>query len=68
MTSTLELIQAIHSKEPVEAERVFSTIMADRIADRIEDMKQDVAKSMFSAREELEASIDESGTDTDETV
>lgn len=58
MTTTLDLIQAIHGKEPIEAERVFTTIMADRIADRIEDMKLDVAKNFFSKREELEAAVD----------
>lgn len=67
MTTTLELIQAINSKEPIEAERVFNTIMADRIADKIEDMKLDVAKNFFNARQDLEDSIDQdSGTEVND--
>lgn len=59
MTTTLDLIKSIVSSEPVESERMFQELMADRIAAAIEDKKQEVASTMFASREELEASIDE---------
>jgi len=66
MESTIDLIQAIADKEPVEAERVFNQIMSDRIAAKIEDRKVDMAQSLFSGREELEAAVDDyQGSDQD---
>ncbi len=59
MTTTLDLIQSIVNKEPVESERMFQELMADRIASAIEDKKQEVASTMFASRQELEASIDQ---------
>jgi hypothetical protein len=56
---TLDLIQAIANKEPVESERIFNELMADRIANKIEDRKGEIASTLFNGRKELEASIDD---------
>lgn len=63
MENTIDLIQAIANKEPVESERVFNQIMSDRIAAKIEDRKAEIASNLFTGRQELEAAID--GTESD---
>jgi hypothetical protein len=56
---TLDLIQAIANKEPVESERIFNELMADRIANKIEDRKAEIASDLLNGRRELEASVDD---------
>jgi hypothetical protein len=66
MESTIDLIQAIANKEPVEAERMFNQIMSDRIAAKIEDRKVDIAQSLFANRQDLESAVDDyHGSDQD---
>ena len=66
MDTTIDLIQAIANKEPVESERVFNQIMSDRIAAKIEDRKAEIASSLFAGREQLEAAVnDDLGSDHD---
>ena len=56
---TLDLIQAIANKEPVESERIFNELMADRIANKIEDRKAEIASDLLNGRRELETSVDD---------
>ena len=59
MENTIDLIQAISNREPVESERIFNQIMSDRIAAKIEDRKVDIASNLFAGRQELELAIEE---------
>jgi hypothetical protein len=53
------LIDAIADNNAVESEKIFNSIMADKIADRLEDYRQDVAASMFNTPEDEESDATE---------
>jgi ribosomal protein L9 len=53
------LIDAIADNNAVESEKIFNSIMADKIADRLQDYRQDVAANMFNTPEVEESDATE---------
>jgi len=51
--STLDLVNAIKSKDAIAIETAFRTVMAEKISTRLDDMRQDVAQRMFAEQEEI---------------
>jgi hypothetical protein len=49
--STLDLVQAIMSKDAMAIESSFNDVMADKISTRLEDMRTTVAQNMFKTPE-----------------
>jgi hypothetical protein len=47
----IELIDAIADDNAVESEKIFNSIMADKISDRLQDYRQEVASTFFNATE-----------------
>jgi hypothetical protein len=50
------LIDAIVDNNSIESEKVFNSIMSDKISDRLQDYRQEVATKIFNAPEAEEAS------------
>ena len=48
MTTTLELINAIHQGDAVSIENAFNSAMAEKISVKLDDMRASVASSMFN--------------------
>lgn len=44
----MELIDTIVSDNAVDSEKVFNSIMADKIADRLQDYRKEVASNFFN--------------------
>ena len=51
----IELIDSIVDDNPVDSEKIFSSIMADKISDRLQDYRKEVASSFFNP---VEAGVD----------
>jgi hypothetical protein len=63
MSETVKnLVDAINSKDALAMEAAFQSAMAEKISAKLDDMRQDVAKSMFTAQEVVE---EEAGGMTD---
>lgn len=52
--NTLNLVSAIIKKDALAMEAAFQSAMAEKISAKLDDMRQDVAKSMFTAQEVVE--------------
>jgi hypothetical protein len=50
------LIDAIVDNNSIESEKVFNSIMADKISNRLQDYRQEVATKFFNTPEAEEAS------------
>ena len=57
MNTTLELINAIASKDAAGTENAFQAAMAEKISSRLDDMRVNIAHKMFNAPE-VETEID----------
>lgn len=54
----IELIDAIVDDNAVESEKMFNSIMADKIADRLQDYRKEVAATFFNQGAEAEVEVE----------
>ena len=66
-----DLVAAAAEQKPTEFQELFNKMMADRIAVAVDDRKIELAQSMFTAPDEVEAPVeepDEAGEEPGEDV